>query len=395
MAGLPRTGPTPLGLGVPEEIFSLEILVRLPSKDLVRCRAVCRAWRRVASARDLLQAHHRRQPSLPIVLLSNNHSSSAPDLHAFDHRTAAAGGGEARLQLVARANDGSDAVGVEASCDGLLLLSVCNFYPFVQRDFICNPTTRQIGRVPEIHGFLATGLYRHPPTGEYRLLLHTKSEDLLHKDPFYVFALGCSQPLPRCIGCTPELSGFFCAPVVVRGNLHWSWWPVPVKDHALRRITVFDTTAESFRLMRSPMAHKGRAYLYEADHGTLGTYGWNDSKTAIDIWVLHDYDSEAWSRKYHVKLPKLPVAEIGGLESRQATVIRDGRDVFVLYSSGQALFLVDTKGTLLASSQLDGCTIFLFTQRIKESLVRHSFFSVLQGASDDCSSIISWPEGGV
>jgi hypothetical protein len=38
--------------------------------------------------------------------------------------------------------------------------------------------------------------------------------------------------------------------------------------------------------------------------------------------------------------------------------------------------------------------IFPATQRIKENLVPHSFFSALQGASDDCS-FISWLERGV
>ena len=34
-----------------------EILVRLPSESVLRCRAVCRSWRRVAADRSFLAAH--------------------------------------------------------------------------------------------------------------------------------------------------------------------------------------------------------------------------------------------------------------------------------------------------------------------------------------------------
>ncbi|KAI4964496.1 hypothetical protein ZWY2020_005659 [Hordeum vulgare] len=73
MAKTARTGAMHLhylGGGLPEEIIVWEILVRLPPKSLLRCRTVCRAWRRVTTSRDLLLAHHGHQLSLPIV---NNH----------------------------------------------------------------------------------------------------------------------------------------------------------------------------------------------------------------------------------------------------------------------------------------------------------------------------------
>ncbi|CAM0875979.1 unnamed protein product [Alopecurus aequalis] len=390
MAGIPRIGPDPLCIGLPEEIFGLEILVRLPPKDLVRCRAVCRAWSRVATTRDFLLAHHRNQPSLPLVLLGK-HEGLWGDLRAFHHRAAA---GEFRLQPVARIND-STAISVEASCDGLLLLSVCTSAPYFRREFICNPTTHQIGQVPEVHDFRVTGLYRHPPTGEYRLLLDMMAKEIFRENgPCYVLALGCNQLRPRCIGSPPELAGFFDAPVLVNGNLHWSWWPYPLnKDQSGKMITLFDSTTESFRLMRGPVVQTRTALLYEVDgtlgpvvqtsttylfevDGTLGVYSCNDSMTTVDIWVMQDYDSEVWSLKYHVKLP---VAEIDEYESRDVMVVQQEGKVYVLYNFEQTLFLVDTEGKLLASSQLNASISLTATHRIKESLVQHSFFSALQG----------------
>lgn len=149
MAGLPRIEPNPACLGLPEEIFGWEILVRLPAKDVVRCRAVCRAWRRLASTRDFLLENHLHQPSLPLVLLSRRQRGCTwGDLRAFHHRAAAP---EAQLQPVVQIDD-STAITVQTSRDGLLLLSVCTFSPYIERGFICNPTTRQIGQVPEIQG---------------------------------------------------------------------------------------------------------------------------------------------------------------------------------------------------------------------------------------------------
>uniref|UniRef100_A0ACD5W7M2 Uncharacterized protein n=1 Tax=Avena sativa TaxID=4498 RepID=A0ACD5W7M2_AVESA len=378
MSWLPRIAPNSLSTGLPEEIFGFEILVRLPTKDLVRCRAVCRAWRRLASTRDFLLAHQLHQPSLPLVHVLKQ---TWGDIRTFDHRPAAS---QARLQPVVRIDE-STAIRVQASCDGLLLLSVCTFFPFIHRDFICNPTTRQIGQVPEIHDFHVTGLYRHHPTGEYRLLLHMRCM-YREKEPCYVFALGCNQPRPRCIARPPEQAGFFDAPVLVSGNLHWSWWPDPTvkKDQSENSITVFDTTAESFRLMRGPVVQTSTAYLFEVD-GTLGIYSCNDSVTAVDIWVMQDYETEVWCHKYHVKLP---VAEIREHEGRDVIVVlHEERDVCVLYNFGKTVFLVDTEGKLLASSQLDAFTVFRPTRRIKESLVQHSFFSALQGTLNAWSFI--------
>jgi F-box interacting protein len=190
----------------------------------------------------------------------------------------------------------------------------------------------------------------------------------------YVFALGCNQLRPRHIGQPPEQASFFNASVLASGNLHWSWWPLPEKmDQGEKTITVFDTIAESFRLMRGPVIQTSTAYLYEVDD-TLGIYSCNDSMTTVDIWVMQDYANEVWSHKYHVKLP---VAEIREHEYRDVIVVHEERDVFVAYKFQQKLFLVDTKGKFLA--RLDDRISFGPKHRIKESLVQHSFFSALQG----------------
>jgi hypothetical protein len=52
---------------LPEWIVVEEILVRLPPKDLLRCRAVRKCWHRASSTGKFMLDHHRRQPILPIL----------------------------------------------------------------------------------------------------------------------------------------------------------------------------------------------------------------------------------------------------------------------------------------------------------------------------------------
>ncbi|KAI4969695.1 hypothetical protein ZWY2020_000609 [Hordeum vulgare] len=61
-----KRGATPSLDHLPEDIID-GILVRLPPKDIGRCRAVCTSWRSVTSRPEFMSEHHRSQPSLPIV----------------------------------------------------------------------------------------------------------------------------------------------------------------------------------------------------------------------------------------------------------------------------------------------------------------------------------------
>uniref|UniRef100_A0ACD5XHA5 Uncharacterized protein n=3 Tax=Avena sativa TaxID=4498 RepID=A0ACD5XHA5_AVESA len=151
---------------LPEEIVVWEILVRLPPKSLFRCRAVCRSWRSATSARPFLLAQHGRQPNLPIISGSEyGEDTHYKDFLPFDHRAA-----DAQLHAVARL-DGS--FNLEASCDGLFVLPKRGA---IGTCFcVCNPVSREhapLGAPWDFSIFRLLGMYRHRPTGEYRLVLH-------------------------------------------------------------------------------------------------------------------------------------------------------------------------------------------------------------------------------
>ncbi|CAM0880380.1 unnamed protein product [Alopecurus aequalis] len=378
------TGPVLLLGNLPEEIVASEILIRLPPKAILRCRAVCRAWRRIASARSFLLAHHRRQLSLHLAYACK-HPPLCHEILTIDHQAAAAA--QAQLQPVLQLSrdyakpslDGSN-ISLLASCDGLLVLSIGRM-----GFFICNPATRQFVRL-NLHGFNILALYLHRPTSEYQLLLGPMPQYhmAIDRDLCYVLTLGSDQE-PRCIGSLKAES--MCdSPVLVRGNLHWTY-SYDYEQHQRRNemmITVFDTTSESFRQMRAPMVTDD-ALLFEMDD-MVGIYSCSEDMTIVNIWVMEDYEREVWSL---VRQIKLPVAEIrSNLEGRSSWDVMatyDAGNVLLLVDCGTRVLHVDTEGKLLSSSNYDGHSLYTIEVKLKQSLVRHIFFSRLQG------DVKAWP----
>uniref|UniRef100_R7W861 Uncharacterized protein n=1 Tax=Aegilops tauschii TaxID=37682 RepID=R7W861_AEGTA len=68
--------------------------------------------------------------------------------------------------------------------------------------FICNPATREHASLGQPWDFKTLGMYRHRPTGEYRVLLQRRGCRDSPKEQIgcYLLALGSYQP-PRYIGC--------------------------------------------------------------------------------------------------------------------------------------------------------------------------------------------------
>jgi hypothetical protein len=75
---------------LPMLVVVWDILVRLPAKALLRCRAVCRSWRDLTSGDDFLLAHHQHQPSLPLLSFGGEIDACRRNvdaaLDAFDFR---------------------------------------------------------------------------------------------------------------------------------------------------------------------------------------------------------------------------------------------------------------------------------------------------------------------
>ncbi|KAM3335462.1 hypothetical protein ACQJBY_029756 [Aegilops geniculata] len=390
MADATSAGATPLLPGLLDDIVICEILVRLPPKAHLRCRAVSRAWRRTTSTRDFLLAHHARQPAL---LITSGHDYGGRlhdrDLITYDHRARAAG---AQLQRVAQLDERD--CGLVACCDGLLLVSR-NIYREDACSSVYNPATRQCAPIPALCDSKVScnhilGMYRHRPTGEYRILMYGKNKETdyheeeicFYDDACYIFALGSVQPL-RNIGCPPVeqllLHREATTAVMFRGNLHWH---IDQNETESNMIVVFDTPAESFRQMHAPVFPVFRnvpayADLFDMD-GVLGMLSCDEAADTIDIWVLPDYESEVWTFKCKIEVPVIEIKALCGQydDCWYAVVMHVDGELLVLVQYAEWLLQIDMDGKFVATFHRH--SLSLTKLQLKQTLVPHTFFLTLE-----------------
>ncbi|CAD6257759.1 unnamed protein product [Miscanthus lutarioriparius] len=367
------------GPSLPEDLLIWEILTRLPVKPLLRCRAVCRSWRRrLTSDAKFLLAHHRRQASLPL-LTSWDEDTHERRIDVLDHRTGERHPvGRTTGRTAASEDDFQDDLHVFASCDGLIVLHA---YGGLE---ICNPATRQRAPLTRLHGAACiSALYPHRPSGSYRVLCCFKRAEDGHA-VYHVHTVGSGEL--RCVGEPPgpwasgdlamavSMMGFLDPPVLADGRIYWHPLKLPGGNAGngkgkVNNMLVFDTMSESFQHLLSPVDGPFLE-LFEMNNGALGLYHYRGSST--DLWVLKDHRSWSWSLNTRIKLDVLffsllPVMDPEG-------------DVLVLSDRGESGILWQylhhisgANGSLLALYKWSAY-LRLTRQRLKASLVRHDFF---------------------
>ncbi|KAM0857989.1 hypothetical protein ACQ4PT_048106 [Festuca glaucescens] len=293
-----RRGATVLD-DLPDEIVIGKILVRLLPKDVGRCRAVRASWRNASSPPQFMLAHHRRQPLLPIV-------DGLPS--RFVILRGGSGDGSVSDQQLWPFHPNptlSGPICLHASTDRLLVVSHrCRFH-------IYNPATRRHALLPQpehalpCHSIL--GLYRHGATGEYMVLWSSTRGDEI---ALHVLTVGDneSRSVRVTVPSSPSLEQAVLQgqprdtqytgaatnhPLVHhRGNLHWMRRHCGTADTTdIADIIVFDTQAESFRLMHTPvkLAHLDKLFDMEEK---LALYNIDHRLTAINVWVMQAYEAE-------------------------------------------------------------------------------------------------------
>ncbi|XP_071679349.1 uncharacterized protein [Lolium perenne] len=390
---------------LPEEILLWEIFVRLPVKDILSCRAVCRQWRSLTSAPDFILVHHRRQPSLllltlkfskdPIYMPSYGKAYSKADIDRifeqaygkvrtdpiFERGHLLTLYGTASTNPILEHDYSSPGFKIHASCNGLLLLSLSDAYCSDGSFSISNPATRQCAPLPCLTAagcINVVAFYYHHPSSEYRILYWKGRHQGHLNDGYYILTVQQGS-LPRCIGVPSHTPGTekvmlalnettttdLAPPVAFRNCLHWD----PGYQAGM---LVFDTVVESFRLMRRPADAATSGTCLCDMEGSIGFScfaGW--WREDVKIWVLEDYDREVWSFKYHVKFP---VGILSIHSDRQYFVLSHKGDVLV-YSPG-LLYMIhcDNTGKLIEEFQLNSWSKSIIGPWVKESLVKPDFY---------------------
>lgn len=158
---------------LPEELVR-NILLRLPSRSVLRFRAVCKVWLWIVSHPDFIIDHHRLQPTLPFISFLRGTipgTKAAETGPVVDCCVDAFDLGVGSFRPVVRFTGNEERCGgkfhIHGSCDGLLLLG------FEGHFYVCNPATHQWTRLPPpLRASWFAGFYRHDPTGEYRALFY-------------------------------------------------------------------------------------------------------------------------------------------------------------------------------------------------------------------------------
>ncbi|TVU03354.1 hypothetical protein EJB05_51116, partial [Eragrostis curvula] len=288
----PPPPPQPSAVHVPHlpEDLVAEILTLLPSKSVLRFRAVSRAWRRITTDPAFLAAHARRRPLKIVIHSTTTVTCPCDQPHSYDCK-------DAVLCLVI------------ASCDGVLLVKVVGGGNGIY--LMCNPMTRQWNELPRLQiinrlSIVEYGFYYHQPSGEYRLLCRysTRMPSTIAYT-FYIVSAAATEPRLLSMADVDEeviqIGHYGCVPVALHGRLHWLRWPMPCRSTG--RIMVFDTESETFHLMMHPPTPSMRVKIFAMD-GLLAAAEFANTMQ-IDLWFLEDYANGRWERRHQISTPPI------------------------------------------------------------------------------------------
>ncbi|RLN35773.1 F-box protein [Panicum miliaceum] len=329
----------------------VDIFARLPSESVLRCRVVCKSWRRITTDGSFLAAHAARRPREMIVITPSSTVSAVP--LTLD---------PARRRFLCDPTWSK----LRSSLHGLLV--------FEQRPglyAVCNPVTRQWTNLPVLAPdpcFIAftCGFYFH---GEYRLLCHGKeaSPSSGWKDYYYVLAAGATRPR-RLSRAPADRPWGYQQPVAHGEILYWSSKHPQVGRTG--KMLAFDTASETFRLISGPPGAP-MAALLELD-GSLCAQNLLPCPTRLDIWVLQDHEAERWALRLRMEVPPLrspcPCMVSTAISAGDGSMLLIGDPLCPL------VLLFDIEGKRLVK-ELHFRTAPSFLV-FSESLVSHAFFQL-------------------
>ncbi|KAK9283870.1 hypothetical protein L1049_012125 [Liquidambar formosana] len=300
----------PLSLGA--KFFSLpleimfDILFRIPTKDLIRLKCVCKSFLDLVSHPSFVDDHlHRAKSQFGIIGNMSNFPPEAADnkFHYFSFNFDGQGVTADYLSMdpepYLSEKLGYKITSILASCNGLLLLNW--LFGDQPRLLVCNPTTRSsmVLPYPPSKGidFFSWALVHDDSIKKYKVIGMTNYNiDEPHHEHArcFAFTLGCSRSW-RAVATPHHLDEISKKSVAANGKLHWI--ASSEKYMEACRLCSIDIATEEFSEAPCPV-HVDNALLHflELNGSIYCTAGFSDK---IEIWVLKDWDTKIWI-KHHV-----------------------------------------------------------------------------------------------
>ncbi|KAI8002850.1 F-box protein [Camellia lanceoleosa] len=284
----------------PDEVI-LQILARLPVKDLLRSKSVCKLWHKLSSDKYFIQLYNKLSVKNPMVLVEVSESSESKSSLIFIDKLS--GVCDFSLDFI------KDRVKVRASCNGLLC---CSSIPDKGVYYVCNPMTREYKLLPRSRERPVTRFY---PDGEatlvglacdlsmqrFNVVLAGYHRSFGHRPDKTFICLVFDSVSNRWRKFVSLQDDYFTQMnrnqvVYVNGSLHWL-------TSSCSCILVLDLNCDIWRKISLPdelcSGSGNRVYLLELD-GDLSVV--QISEAWMTIWVMKDYEREEWHMVDRVSL---------------------------------------------------------------------------------------------
>ncbi|KAM7485398.1 hypothetical protein LguiA_001407 [Lonicera macranthoides] len=352
---------------LPDDVI-VNILSRLPADCVLDCRRVCRKWRALTSSPYFAELHIKRAttttaPSLFVQWLDCDKSVKQGQLNFFIYDKAGQKANnnnyydDGRRNIITKILPSSGkamyhhGAVVLGSCNGLLMFEASKQRATV---FVFNPVTQDLIILPTpFRHTTPCGIYFHPLTSEYKLLLCTfKGRDIHQLQTYYTSSLKSKvwnkhHYSPSCKTRSTQPA------ILLNGSLHWM---------VNRNKEVNEEDSIVLAQMRSWQGHENMYLsLGTRDDLYLCHISWGE---VIRVWVLEDYAGWVWNRRYKVNLDwavkRFPftTAQNGVYSPKDVKVLGIHNGELMMWRS-RGLFSYDLEKNIVSkvAFKLEGCDI--------------------------------------
>ncbi|KAL3615097.1 hypothetical protein CASFOL_040758 [Castilleja foliolosa] len=370
-----------------------EILVRLPAKSLLRCRAVSKAWRAFIDDGCFAKAYTKRQLTYNTNKNAIIRNSAGPPYHPL-----------CSLNLDALNFDGSNLQTVPvtpldstqrdglnfpvAACDGLMLIAPSKPE---QKWQIRNPSTHESLDLPQFdllkYHDVATGLGYDKSTDDYKAVVidrHCRrpgdgeSEVRVYRTQIYSLKSDSWRTIADFPGHNmwgPSVPGVYMC-----GSLNWVNY-IPLQNY--EKMIALDLGTETYRELRVPSVCKPiymgqNRYLDVLDSGRLimteHSFTYMNKLQNFDVWVMQDYEADdSWVRCFSVEGVSgvaRSLSYVAFMEDKLQVLLQDGWGFYLHDVRTSSVRRLVIEGLSEIVSDEKGIHVIVLAQVVPESIFR-------------------------